>query len=171
MITVITYAAIAGPSRVRGRWLLVTQGIALTGAVLETLRLLGHLSDSFRFALHTGVAIEILVLSIYMQHRVDQLRKEKDRAHHALIESTVKEAEKLERVVKDRTRELDLKVNELAASNTAKDKFFSILSHDLRGPIGNLSIMLDMARQKQIHLDDEVLNELYESSNTTFNLL
>ncbi len=171
MIAVITYAATAGHSKVRGRWLLVTQGIALIGAILEALRLLGHLSDSFRFALHTGVAIEILVLSIYMQHRVDQLRKEKERAHQALIESTVREAEKLERVVKERTLELDLKVHELATSNTAKDKFFSILSHDLRGPIGNLSIMLDMARQKQIHLDDEILSELYESSNTTFNLL
>lgn len=171
MISVITYSATTGPSRVRGRWLMVTQGIALIGAILEALRLLGYLSDSFRFALHTGVAIEILMLSIYMQHRIDQLRREKERAHHALMESTVREAEKLEKVVKERTQELDLKVDELAASNTAKDKFFSLLSHDLRGPIGNLSIMLDMARNKQIHLDDEVLNELYESSNTTFKLL
>ena len=32
---------------------------------------------------------------------------------------------------------------ELTVINTTKDKFFSIIAHDLRGPIGNIAQLLD----------------------------
>lgn len=171
LIGLVAHSALAGSDRARGRWLLVSLGIAQCGTVLEVLRLMGYLSDSFRFSVETGVAIEIMILTLFMTHRINQLRRDKLSAQQALYEERKQEAARLEEVVVERTQQLDQKVKELARSNATKDTFFSIIAHDLRGPVGNLHMVLKLARDGQIELDNVTLHELTEGSGNTFNLL
>jgi PAS domain S-box-containing protein len=63
----------------------------------------------------------------------------------------------------------------LKTINAQKDKFFSIISHDLRSPIGNIVQLSEMlkAEYKSMSEDDIELfiNNLYSVSNNTYKLL
>jgi len=64
---------------------------------------------------------------------------------------------------------------ELQKTNVTKDKFFSIISHDLRGPLGNFNTLLELLTDKHRKYSYEELNKfleaLKESSQSTYNLL
>ncbi|MDX2470989.1 MAG: ATP-binding protein [SAR324 cluster bacterium] len=70
----------------------------------------------------------------------------------------------LERVVKERTDELSL-------VNNAKDKFFSIISHDLRGPTGSLAIILNEVIKQPSDLDEALLGGMQRTTTNLYNLL
>jgi signal transduction histidine kinase len=65
--------------------------------------------------------------------------------------------------------------NKLRESNEAKVKLFSIIAHDLRGPIGNWKAMLEMILDDNFEFNQEelrqILSELKQSSVTTFEFL
>ncbi|MEI8245224.1 MAG: sensor histidine kinase [Lentisphaerota bacterium] len=72
---------------------------------------------------------------------------------------------------------LDLldKNTKLTLLNSSKDKLFSIIAHDLRGPVGNISQLLNMLAESYAAGDKEKMAEIFANlrgmSNTTFNLL
>jgi PAS domain S-box-containing protein len=49
-------------------------------------------------------------------------------------------------------RQYEMKLKEL---NATKDKLFSIIAHDLRGPIGNSALLLEMMANEQINFEPE----------------
>lgn len=57
--------------------------------------------------------------------------------------------------------------------NELKDRLFTILAHDLRGPIGNLSVMLGMACDQPMDSADlhEILSESRQAALRTYNLV
>jgi PAS domain S-box-containing protein len=59
--------------------------------------------------------------------------------------------------------------------NTSKDKFFSIISHDLKGPYQGLLSILDLLIKEYDVLDDEEKKDIFikirDSSQRTYNLL
>lgn len=64
---------------------------------------------------------------------------------------------------------------ELRETNATKDKLFSIIGHDLRGPIGSIKTLLELILSK-IDLSDnpqlaQMLQALKKTSSTTFELL
>ncbi|MEI7421641.1 MAG: PAS domain S-box protein [Prolixibacteraceae bacterium] len=73
--------------------------------------------------------------------------------------------------------ENELKKNEteLKALNTTKDKLFSIIAHDLRGPVGTSADLLEVMMENYTSLSDEeqlkMLEILKNSAKSTFNLL
>ncbi len=72
-------------------------------------------------------------------------------------------------------KKLRHKNNELEASNTTKNKLFSIIAHDLRGPIGTvnelLRILLDATKNKNIKKVEKFVPIIHKSMNETYNLL
>lgn len=55
------------------------------------------------------------------------------------------------------------KTQELEATNVEKDKFFTILAHDLRGPLATIMGMVDLLSDKKSDLDANVMQEMAES--------
>ena len=67
------------------------------------------------------------------------------------------------------------KNKDLEELNATKDKFFSIIAHDLRGPIGSMHSLLELISEPDIQTDKEqyyeLLNVMKDVSKTTFDLL
>jgi len=64
---------------------------------------------------------------------------------------------------------------QLKELNNSKDKFFSIIAHDLRGPLGAQKSLIELILSEYDKLDDEtrldMINSLQDSSNSVFALL
>jgi PAS domain S-box-containing protein len=71
--------------------------------------------------------------------------------------------------------ELKLIAENLKISNATKDKMFSIIAHDLRGPIGNLKAMMELLLESPEEFEfteiTEILSSLKDSSVSTYDLL
>ena len=72
-------------------------------------------------------------------------------------------------------QELDLKNKQLAESNQTKDKFLSIIAHDLKSPFNALLGLLSELDEHYTDFDEatrrEIIHKLRISSRNTFNLL
>ncbi len=75
------------------------------------------------------------------------------------------------------SQQLDLidKNAKLTLLNSSKDKLFSIIAHDLRGPIGNISQLLTMLEDSYVAGSKEQMADIFSKlqgmSDTTFRLL
>ena len=56
-------------------------------------------------------------------------------------------------------------------ANQTKDKFFSIISHDLKGPIGSISVILNNVAKRGSDLTDELYPILCRASKNSYTLL
>jgi signal transduction histidine kinase len=67
------------------------------------------------------------------------------------------------------------KNKELETSNTTKNKLFSIIAHDLKGPIGTanelLGILLEATKNNNVKTVEKFVPLLHQSMNETYNLL
>lgn len=70
-------------------------------------------------------------------------------------------------------RQFEVLSDKYRSQNALKDRLFTILAHDLRGPIGNIGMLLGLAMDtKAGSLEmDEVLHETREAAVRTYNLL
>lgn len=105
--------------------------------------------------------VGITILAFLLVNVIVSQRHEKEEN----LENAKKE---LEALVLDRTKELKKTI-------ASKDKFFSILAHDLKGPFGSLNGLLEMLVNdaKSFSEDErrEILNQVYGSSFNLFKLL
>ncbi|MDX2468937.1 MAG: ATP-binding protein [SAR324 cluster bacterium] len=72
---------------------------------------------------------------------------------------------------KSAEKKVKARTEELALANAAKDKFFSIIAHDLRGPIGSLSVIFNNMIKKSTDLDENLLEAVRKSTKNTYGLL
>lgn len=68
------------------------------------------------------------------------------------------------RTRKRNNEKLKLLNSELDAANKAKTRFFSILNHDLRGPVANLAWFLQMQKENPEALDEESKNRIQDKT-------
>lgn len=93
-----------------------------------------------------------------------------------------RERERLEQKIRARTKELQ-KEKEILRSerdkidemNATKDKFFSIIAHDLRSPFNSMLGLSEVLQQDFDYLDDsekkEIVDNIHKTSNLSFSLL
>jgi signal transduction histidine kinase len=74
---------------------------------------------------------------------------------------------KINKLLVEHQKEIKRRSDELEQLNKVKDKFFSIISHDLRSPINALSAILGMAEKKQ--LTAEEFNQVTKDLRIQFN--
>ena len=81
----------------------------------------------------------------------------------------------LRRLINENTKDLKLLNQELETANMAKDKFISILAHDLRNPFnairGFSQILVDHSEVLDNDEKQELIEMIYKSSDDTFKLL
>ena len=80
----------------------------------------------------------------------------------------------LEMIIEERTRELQTKNQELEKANLTKNKFFSIISHDLKSPFSGLLGLLDLlsnADEKEFEQEKDMLKLANDSAKNIYKLL
>jgi len=81
----------------------------------------------------------------------------------------------LEVLVKERTQELEETNNQLKESNATKDRFFSILAHDLRSSFNNILGLSQILNEDSSQLSDgemkEIICHLHLSASAGYTLL
>lgn len=73
-------------------------------------------------------------------------------------------------IIRDISKEKKLKAN-LIEINENKNKFFSIISHDLKGPVSNILKLSELARETKDYEEIRKINEMIEESSRKVNLL
>jgi signal transduction histidine kinase/ligand-binding sensor domain-containing protein len=81
----------------------------------------------------------------------------------------------LERIIKERTSELVQKNHELEEANQTKNKFFSIVSHDLMSPFSGVLGLMQLLTDQEYKLDSkrqmEILKLAKDSVENTYELM
>lgn len=115
----------------------------------------------------TIVLLVLIFTLIKNQKKVKSLLKTLSLSHNEL--------KQLHKQLKTTNEELHAQQNELKKLSTSKDKFFSILGHDLKSPFNSLIGLLDLLDHEWESIEDterkSIISMLHTSSKKTFNLL
>ena len=111
-----------------------------------------------------GISLEVVILSTYLAFRIKRLTEEKETSDRLLLSNLQSQAAILEEKVAQRTSELQSVIS-------VKDKFFSIISHDLRGPLGSLSIIFNDVIESHKNIDEEMFEATKKSTKNLYNML
>lgn len=90
----------------------------------------------------------ILLLLAVNARRQSQLRLEKRQAQEALLDTRLKEQERLQNAVDERTRELQDALTAAGEANRAKSDFLARISHDLRTPLTSIIGFADLIQAR-----------------------
>lgn len=119
--------------------------VFLLGGIIYILKGNGLLPVNFftTYIMQFGSAIEAILMSVALADRMGRIRREQKEATGRALEKEKQLSNQLEAVVSERTEELENRNADLIELNRTKDKFLSILAHDLRGPMGNIAVLFE----------------------------
>lgn len=143
---------------------IVANVLFVLGANVFIFKEVGIYEDNFlsRYTVQVGVIAQVVLFSLGLAYRLKKARSEaveqKLAAKRMELEKEVekkmlieKQKAELESVVKERTQELRESIRKLQSSekglrqlNKVKDKLFSVVSHDLRGPVATLDSFINI---------------------------
>ncbi len=126
------------------------------------------------FILLLYILYKLYIVSLYhkkLERQVSERTSELKKTENELRKSQAE----LEEKVLERTAELE-KVNErLKEINASKDKFFSIIAHDMKSPFTGLLGYSELLKNEALTMDKEKIldytNNLYKNLKSTYNLL
>jgi len=120
-----------------------------------------------KYAYGAYIILVIIVLVIIVMRRERKYRIETKK-----LESKVRERTAEISLQKEKVEESELQLKEL---NATKDKFFSILAHDLKNPFSNLYSMSELISVNYENMDEEdkilTLQKINKSAEFIYNLL
>lgn len=133
--------------------------VYLVGGLSLTLRNSGYLNYNFwtTHLAEIGAACETFLIALALSNRYTQLKKGNEEAQNAFIDQLQrnqllqqKATVDLEDKVQERTKEIKAQNAKLSRLNLLKDKLFSILSHDIKSPLSQLSGALYLVERDMI---------------------
>ncbi len=118
-----------------------------------------------------GFFLFLLSQSYILVHRFAETYKVNSKLSMQLLDAN----KNLENLVLKRTKKIEEQNIRLAELNATKDRFFGIIAHNLRGPVGNWASSLALLIDTYDRLDDktklELITSLKSSTDKTFHLL
>jgi signal transduction histidine kinase len=132
-------------------------------------RILVRIFIVFMVVLLIFIIIQVRNVRIISKQNKQLLLNKQDIEHknEELRSQNLQISEQNEAIIKQR--------DELALANATKDKFFSIIAHDLRGPVGNLTAFFDLIIDSYTQKMDKKLVDFFhivnESVRQTYTLL
>jgi signal transduction histidine kinase len=155
-------------------FLLAWVGILVLGSIIA-LQNLGFLQGSWVISkgLYFGVVLETLILSLAMTDRINVLRRHYKEAKEQQLQSESQARVKLEQEVLLRTEEIVREHLQLEATNAVKDKLFSVVSHDLKGPLKTLKGLMDGVQLGALSREElqDLMKRIGEQLNVTSDFL
>jgi signal transduction histidine kinase len=133
--------------------------VYLIGGLSLTLRNSGILPYNFwtTHLAEVGAACETFLIALALSSRYTRLKKENEEAQLSLIDQLQKNQKlqqqataDLETKVNERTQEILQQNEKLSKLNLLKDKLFTIVSHDLKSPLSQLSGALYLVERDMI---------------------
>lgn len=157
----------------QARFMALAWAVFLVGGVIYALRGNGLTPVNWftNHAMHLGMVLEALLLSWALSDRISILRREKEQSDQEALAAQRKLTQELEAQVSARTTELSQKNRDLELANETKDQFFSILAHDLRGPMGSLSVIFNEVVKEPKDLEPELLHHIQSATGNLHQLL
>lgn len=117
------------------------------------------------------IAVVFLLVFIYL------LLQNRQKLNHANIVLEQKNHEIIEKneIIHTKNRDLEIQKDVLLELNKTKDKFFTIVAHDLKNPFNSLMGLLDILEDDFQQISDdrklEIIKRLHKSSRNTYNML
>ena len=164
-VLILGIAALRAGNR-SARFFLTAALFGFIGSFITALAVVGLIPYNYisYHAVDIGMLIDAILLSFALADRLRLARLQTEQVKSELLTATQEHALQLDQTVTQRT--LDL-----SNANASKDRFFSIIAHDLRGPIGGLTSLFNevIIRPEDFTADD--LDMTRESISNTSQLL
>ena len=122
------------------RYFLLAWVSLLLAVTFFSLRNLGFIHSNWltESSLYFGGIVQTLLISLALGDRINILTKENEQAKAITLRQEQLMKDRLEKIIVSRTEEIRSKNEQLEEINGVKDKMFSVISHDLKGPINSL---------------------------------
>lgn len=149
-------------------WSFFLIGVIVT--ILERVSILPFNS----FTLHAsqiGSGIDVILLSVALADRINLIREEKNKAQKKALFASEQNRKLIENQNALLAEKVRNRTQELESLNAQKTRIFSIIGHDLRGPVGTIKQALEILVSNPETRTTEMLERLKESSASSFNLL
>jgi signal transduction histidine kinase len=181
----------AGAGLFLSAWTLLLMGVVMLG-----LRTLDWLPTNLltTYGMQIGSALEMLLFSFALANRIQAMRREKEQAQAAALQSerlareALQRSEKvleerivqrtaelerhrhhLEQLVEERTAALSIAKEAAEAANRAKSIFLANMSHELRTPMNGIMGMTDLALRRAA--DAKQIDQLNKVKQSALHLL
>jgi signal transduction histidine kinase len=155
-------------------FLLAWVGILVLGSIVA-LQNLGFLQASpvVSKSMYFAAVLETLILSLAMADRINELRRQYKAAKDHQYDSESEARVKLEKEVTLRTEEIAREHSQLEDANAVKDKLFSVVSHDLKGPLKTLKGLMDGVQLGALTREElqDLMKRIGEQLNLTSDFL
>jgi len=144
---------------------LIASGFMIVGTFITALRTVGLTEANLltENGVFVGGVLEALFLSFGLAAMFNRMKGEKADAQTALLAEREAYSSQLEVDVAQRTEDLLL-------ANSTKDQFFSIIAHDLKGPLGSLKILFDTFVKPGKTLEPTLHQEIVKSTTGVYDL-